>query len=83
MFAVPYHQHLWRIKLALIAQNHLQLIIEVGIILYAAMVFILNLAPMSLSMVLFICIVLGIGFNIIFGLDVVALFMSFGQSEFT
>lgn len=69
--------------MALIAQNHLQLIIEVGIILYAAMVFILNLAPMSLSMVLFICIVLGIGFNIIFGLDVVALFMSFGQSEFT
>jgi len=69
--------------LALIPQNHLQLIVEVGIILYAAMIFLLNLAPISLSLVLFICIVLGIGFNVIFGLDVVALFMSFGQSEFT
>lgn len=69
--------------MALIAQNHLQFIVEVGILMYAAMIFLLNLAPLSLSMILFLCLVLGIGFNIIFGLDVVALFMSFGQSEFT
>ncbi|MDI3484482.1 MAG: hypothetical protein PWQ74_1069 [Methanobacteriaceae archaeon] len=67
----------------LIPQNHLQLIIEVAIILYAGMIFLLNLAPISLGFVLFLCLLLGVIFNVIFGVDIISLFTSFGQQEYT
>jgi len=67
----------------LIPQNHLQLIIEVAIILYAGMIFLFNLAPMSLGFILFLCLLLGVIFNIMFGIDIVSLFTSFGQQEYT
>lgn len=67
----------------LIPQNHLQLIIEVAIILYAGMVFLFNLAPISLGFVLFLCLLLGVIFNVIFGVDIISLFTSFGQQEYT
>ena len=69
--------------MALIAQNHLQFIIEIGIILYLGIIFLLNLFPMTLSAVLFVALGLGIGFTVLFGIDALYLFLAFGQNEFT
>ncbi|WP_295721633.1 hypothetical protein [uncultured Methanobrevibacter sp.] len=67
----------------LIAANHLQLIIEVAIILIATMIFIINLVPLSLSVVTFLSLFLSGAFTLIFAIDLVMLFASFGQNEFT
>lgn len=67
----------------LIAQNHFQLIIEVGLILLATMIFILNLVPLSLSVVTFLSLFLSGGFTLLFGADLAFLILSFGQHEFT
>ncbi len=69
--------------MVLIAQNHLQLIIEFGLIIWIAMIFLLNLVPISLSFVLLLALVLSVGLTLLFGLDLVMLFMSFSQSEFS
>ena len=67
----------------LIAQNHLQLIIEVGLMLFVTMVFALNLIPLSLSVVTFLSLFLMGGFTVIFGADIVLLVLSSSQAEFT
>ena len=67
----------------LIAQNHFQLIVAVGLILLATMIFILNLVPLSLSVVTFLSLFLSGGFTLLFGADLVFLILSFGQHEFT
>ena len=67
----------------LIAQNHFQLIVEVGLILLATMIFVLNLVPFSLSVVTFLSLFLSGGFAILFGADLAFLILSFGQHEFT
>lgn len=67
----------------LIAQNHLQLILEVGIMLFIMMVFILNLVPLSLSVVTFLSLFLAGGFTLLFGADIAMLFISSSQAEFT
>lgn len=67
----------------LIAQNHLQLIVEVGIMLFVAWVFALNLIPLSLSVVTFLSLFLMGGFTLIFGADIVLLILSSSQAEFT
>ena len=67
----------------LIAQNHFQLILEVGLILLATMIFILNLVPLSLSVVTFLSLFLCAGFTVLFGADLAFLVLSFGQHEFT
>ncbi|OWT32589.1 hypothetical protein BGI41_06880 [Methanobrevibacter sp. 87.7] len=67
----------------LIAQNHLQLIIEIGIILIASMIFIINLVPLSLSVVTFLSLFLSGAFMLLFAADILMLFLSFGQNEFT
>ncbi len=67
----------------LIAQNHFQLIVEVGLILLATMIFILNLVPLSLSVVTFLSLFLSGGFTLLFGADLIFLVLSFGQHEFT
>ena len=69
--------------MALIAQNHLQLIIEFGLILYLGVIFFLNLAPISLSAVLLFALFLGTALSVLFGIDAIFLFVSFGQSEFS
>lgn len=69
--------------MALIAQNHLQLIIEFGLILYLGVIFFLNLAPISLSAVLLFALFLGTALSLLFGIDAIFLFVSFGQSEFS
>ena len=67
----------------LIAQNHLQLIVEVALMLFVSMVFFLNLIPLSLSVVTFLSLFLMGGFTVIFGADIVLLILSSSQAEFT
>jgi hypothetical protein len=67
----------------LIAQNHLQLIVEVAIILFVAWVFALNLIPLSLSVVTFLSLFLMGGFTLLFGADIALLIVSSSQAEFT
>ena len=67
----------------LIAQNHLQLIVEVGIMLFVTLVFALNLIPLSLSVVTFLSLFLMGGFTLIFGADIALLVISSSQAEFT
>ena len=66
-----------------IAQNQFQLIVEVGLILLATMIFVLNLVPLSLSVVTFLSLFLSGGFTLLFGADLIFLILSFGQHEFT
>ena len=67
----------------LIAQNHLQLIVEVAIMLFVVWVFALNLIPLSLSVVTFLSLFLMGGFTLIFGADIALLIVSSSQAEFT
>ena len=67
----------------LIAQNHLQLIVEVGLMLFVTLVFCLNLIPLSLSVVTFLSLFIMGGFTLIFGADIVLLIISSSQAEFT
>ncbi|WP_407424879.1 hypothetical protein [Methanobrevibacter sp.] len=67
----------------LIAQNHLQLIVEVGLMLFVSLVFCLNLIPLSLSVVTFLSLFIMGGFTFIFGADIVLLIISSSQAEFT
>ena len=67
----------------LIAQNHLQLIVEVGLMLFVSLVFFLNLIPLSLSVVTFLSLFLMGGFTLLFGADIALLVISSSQAEFT
>ena len=67
----------------LIAQNHLQLIVEVGVMLFVTLVFCLNLIPLSLSVVTFLSLFIMGGFTLLFGADIFLLVVSSSQAEFT
>lgn len=67
----------------LIAQNHLQFIVEIALMLFVTMVFCLNLIPLSLSVVTFLSLFIIGGFTLIFGADIVLLIISSSQAEFT
>ena len=67
----------------LIAQNHLQLIVEVAIMLFVTWIFVLNLIPLSLSVVTFLSLFLLGGFTVLFGADIALLIISSSQAEFT
>ena len=67
----------------LIAQNHLQLIVEAGVMLFVTLVFCLNLIPLSLSVVTFLSLFLMGGFTLLFGADILLLIISSSQAEFT
>lgn len=67
----------------LIAQNHLQLIIEVAVILFVTWIFALNLIPLSLSVVTFLSLFLMGGLTLIFAGDIALLVLASSQAEFT
>ncbi|MDI6644832.1 MAG: hypothetical protein QME14_07210 [Methanobacteriaceae archaeon] len=67
----------------LIAQNHLQFIIEIALILYAGMMFVLNIVPLSMSLVLFLSLILCVGFTLMFGIDSALLLLQLGHFELT
>jgi len=62
--------------LALIAENHLQFIIEVYAVMQAGLIILFNLIPLSLSLTLFIMLFLSAGFAALFGIDAGLLFLS-------
>lgn len=68
----------------LIAQNHLQLIIEFALIIYFGVILIFNVVTVPLSMVLFLSLVLTAILAIIFGIDTALLFLPYvSHHEFT
>lgn len=67
----------------LIAQNHLQFIIEVFLILLVTFIFFINLVPLSLSVVTFLSLFVSGGFVLLFGADIAFLVISSSQNEFT
>ena len=67
----------------LIAQNHLQLIVEVFLMLLVSFIFIMNLVPLSLSIVTFFSLFVSSGLVLLFGVDLAFLVLSLGQNEFT
>ncbi len=69
--------------MVLIAENHLQFIIEVGLIIQIGVMLLLNIVPISLSLVLFVALILSVGFALLFGLDATLLFLPFAHYEFT
>ena len=71
------------INMLLIAQNHLQFILEIGLMLFVTLVFCLNLIPLSLSVVTFLSLFIIGGFTFIFGADIVMLIVASSQAEFT
>ena len=70
--------------MALIAQTHLQYIIEIAVILQLAVIFILNLAPLGLNLIMLVAMVVALVFALMFGVDALFLFIpGFSHSEFT
>ncbi|MBF4474052.1 hypothetical protein [Methanobacterium formicicum] len=70
--------------MALIAQTHLQYIIEIAVILQLTVIFILNLAPLGLNLIMLVAMVVALGFALMFGVDALFLFIpGFSHSEFT
>ncbi len=67
------------IELVLIAQNHLQFIIEVALIMQIGIILLLNIVPISLSLVLFAALILSLGLALLFGVDAGLLFVSYAH----
>ncbi|MEN4018938.1 MAG: hypothetical protein PQ975_08510 [Methanobacterium sp.] len=67
--------------MALVAENHLQFIIEILIIMQIGVMFLFNLIPLSLSLVLFVALIGSLGILIMFGIDAALLFLPFGHYE--
>ena len=69
--------------MVLIAQNHLQFIIEVGLMMLVGIMLLLNIVPISLSLVLFAMLILSVGIMLIFGFDAFSLLLLGNPHEFT
>jgi hypothetical protein len=68
----------------LIAENHLQFIIEIAILIHAGVLLMFNIIILPLSMVLFLSMVLTIIIAAMFGIDTIFLFLPFmNHHEFT
>ncbi|MTK63987.1 MAG: hypothetical protein F8N15_05550 [Methanobacterium sp.] len=68
----------------LIAENHLQFIIEIAILIHAAVLLMFNIIIIPLSLVLFLSMVLTIIIAALFGIDTIFLFLPFvSHHEFT
>jgi hypothetical protein len=69
--------------LVLIAQNHLQFIVEVALIMQVGVMLLLNVIPISLSLVLFVALILSVGLMLLFGVDAISLLLLHNAHEFT
>lgn len=70
--------------MALIATNNLEFIIEFAIFMHIALLLALNLVKISLSRVMFLSLILGLGITALFSFDMLALFIpALGLHEFT
>lgn len=68
--------------MVLIAQNHLQFIIEVWFIMISGIMLVFNIVPISLSFVLFLLLLLSIGLTALFGFDAFSLLFLHFAHEF-
>jgi hypothetical protein len=59
----------------IIAENHLQFILEVGVIIFAIVFFTINLLPTSISMITLLALILSVAFTLIFGVDFLLMFI--------
>jgi len=67
-----------------LAQNHLQLIIEFALVIHVGVILFFNVISVSLSMVLFLGIILTVFLAILFGVDATLLFLPYvSHHEFT
>ncbi|HII84975.1 MAG TPA: hypothetical protein HA271_09185 [Methanobacterium subterraneum] len=68
----------------LIAQNHLQLILEMAVIIHMGVLLLINIIPFTLSMVLFLSLILTMFLAGIFSIDSALLFLPYvSHQEFT
>ncbi len=68
----------------ILAENHLQLILEFAVIIHLGIMLFFNIISIPLSMVLFIALVLTVLLAVVFGLDATFLFLPFvSHHEFT
>jgi hypothetical protein len=65
----------------IIAENHMQFILEVGFMIFAIVFFAMNLLPTSISIVTILALILSIAFALLFGADVLLLLVQ-QQHEF-
>lgn len=70
--------------MALIAANHLTLILEFAILIHIAVLLLVNFIPLSYSIVFLLSIIIGSGITLIFGYDALCLLVPFlSHHEFT
>ena len=69
--------------MVLIAQNHLQFIVEVGLMMIIGIMLLFNMVTISLSFVLFLMLILAVGLMLIFGFDAFSLLLLHNAHEFT
>jgi hypothetical protein len=68
----------------LIAENHLQFILEVALIIHVGVLLLFNVIAIPLSLVLFLALVLTVILAVVFGIDATFLFLPFvSHHEFT
>lgn len=68
----------------IIAENHLQLIIEFAVIIHLGVILLFNVISIPLSMVLFLALILTVLLAVVFGVDATLLFLPFvSHHEFT
>jgi hypothetical protein len=65
----------------IIAENHLQFILEVGVMIFAIVFFAMNLLPTSISIVTILALILSIAFALLFGVDLLLMIIH-QQHEF-
>ena len=68
--------------MVLIAQNHLQFIVEVGLMMIIGIMLLFNMVTISLSFVLFLMLILAVGLMLIFGFDAFSLLFLHFAHEF-
>ncbi|WP_455645129.1 hypothetical protein [Methanosphaera sp.] len=70
--------------MALIATNHLMLIIEFAILIHIGVLLLLNFLPLNFSLVFMLSLILGVGITLIFGIDAICLLLPMlSHNEFT
>ncbi|MDD6286215.1 MAG: hypothetical protein ACI4VJ_06280 [Methanosphaera sp.] len=70
--------------MALIATNHLMLILEVAILIHIGVLLILNFLPLSFSLIFLLSLILGVGITLLFGVDAICLLLPMlSHHEFT
>lgn len=68
--------------MVLVAQNHLEFIVEIWLIMIGGIMLLFNIVPISLSFVLFLLLILAVGLTLLFGFDAFSLLFLHFAHEF-